>query len=359
MMLARSFAVVLAGATLLFAAPLAASDPAAAKPAASTPAACCPTDAPAAKDAPAACCPTDAPASAPAALASSPATSPASAAAPTSGAPMPCCPMPGAEPETTEAAAAAPAATSAVAATTVPATVERDASGLLTVTVPSEADAAELATDLGFNLTFDNPYDDAPRKPYVATLTPQEIATLNTAVGPFELVDQDGTPFTQDLLAGRAWIIDFIFTRCSGPCPAMSATMARLVREARAEQLDVAFVTVSVDPDYDTPAVMKRYAGWFGATPDTGWHFLTGDYRTIYALANDVLGVGLKKYGGHHDAEQFPGRLMADPIPEVILHSQRFVLVDAQGLIRGFYEGSEPAETERLLRDLRTMAPAR
>jgi protein SCO1/2 len=255
---------------------------------------------------------------------------------------MACCEMPGAEAE--------PAPADARAA--IPATIERDEQGLLTITVPSETDGETLATGLGFDVSFDNPYDDAPRsdEPYVPSFTATEISALNTPVAPFALVDQEGAPFTNDSLAGRPYIVDFIFTRCSGPCPAMSAQMAKVYRDIRDAGLAVDLVTVSVDPEYDTPEVMKRYSRWFQA--GEGWHFLTGDYDVIHHMANDVLGVGLKKYGGKWDAIQYPGRLMADPIPESILHSQRFVLVDDRGIIRGFYEGSEPTDIGRMMRDL-------
>lgn len=153
---------------------------------------------------------------------------------------------------------------------------------------------------------------------------------------PFELLDTAGRPMGLDRLTGRPWIADFIFTRCVAVCPMMSMRMAELDRELPPE---VALVSITVDPEHDTPEVLARYAERFDASER--WSFLTGDREAIYELSLD----------GFHLAVD------PDPPPEMaseempILHSSRFALVDSDGRIRGYYDSMDRAEMERLARD--------
>src|ERR1700683_3737016 len=97
--------------------------------------------------------------------------------------------------------------------------------------------------------------------------------------GHFSLTDQSGHPFSDKDLRGKVWVASFIFTRCAGPCARVSANMARLQKEMAGKEV-LMLVSFSVDPDYDTPAVLQRYAAHFGADP-SGWKFLTGKRRDI------------------------------------------------------------------------------
>ena len=158
---------------------------------------------------------------------------------------------------------------------------------------------------------------------------------------PFELLDSAGRPFGRDSLAGRPWIADFMFTRCVAVCPMMSMRMAELDRELPAE---VALVSITVDPEHDTPEVLARYAERFEASQR--WSFLTGDPEAIYELSLD---------GFHLAVDPDPPPEMAsDEMP--ILHSTRFALVDARGRIRGYYDSMDRAEMERLARDAARLA---
>ncbi len=155
----------------------------------------------------------------------------------------------------------------------------------------------------------------------------------------FELIDRDGRRFGRSDLAGSPWIADFIFTRCGGSCPLLTERMARLSRDLPA-RARARLVSISVDPDHDTPEVLSAYAQKFEAGDD--WHFLTGSREEIYRLGREGF------------------KLAIDPNPppahasvlEPILHSTRFVLVDGDGEIRGYYDAFDESAMRRLLVDL-------
>ena len=149
----------------------------------------------------------------------------------------------------------------------------------------------------------------------------------------FELVDQTGARVTRADLLGRPLIVDFVFTTCSGPCPAMSAGMAELQQalgDAR-----VTLVSVSVDPERDTPEALAGYAEALGAVPGR-WRFLTGDEDQIVTLATSLhLGVAR--------ANPAQGEVR---LGEQVTHSTKFVVLDAEGVVRGYYDG-QSAEGRR------------
>jgi protein SCO1 len=158
----------------------------------------------------------------------------------------------------------------------------------------------------------------------------------------FTLVERSGGPATLAALRGRPWIADFIFTRCAGICPAMTARMAAL--RTRLAGAPVRFVSFSVDPANDTPEVLARYAAAAGA--DADWWFVTGPMRDLHALST----------GGFKLAamENAPGAATADG---PFLHSSKFVLVDAEGAIRGYYDSEDAAALRALEVDARRLAP--
>ncbi len=158
----------------------------------------------------------------------------------------------------------------------------------------------------------------------------------------FSLVNRDGRTIRLEDLAGAPWVADFIFTRCPASCPMLSARMSRLDRSLPRD-VDVLLVSVSVDPAYDTPEVLERYAKKLQA-PER-WLFLTGEREDVRRLSIEGFKLGL-------DMDPPPG--MAGPEP--ILHSTRFVLVDGEGQIRGYYEAFDEASTEKLRKDLLRLA---
>ena len=157
----------------------------------------------------------------------------------------------------------------------------------------------------------------------------------------FSLVNRDGRTVRLVDMMGKAWVADFVFTRCPASCPMMSARMARLERDLP-EDLAVRLVSISVDPAHDTPEVLEGYAERFQA-PDR-WLFLTGEKEAVRSLCVEGFKLGL-------DMEPAPGMG-----PEPILHSTRFVLVDGEGRIRGYYEAFDEASTEKLRDDLLRLA---
>jgi protein SCO1/2 len=161
----------------------------------------------------------------------------------------------------------------------------------------------------------------------------------------FTLVERSGRPISRDDLSGRPWVADFIFTRCSGMCPALSTRMAELRRALRERGLDARLVSFSVDPSHDTPEVLREYATRFGA--DDGWLFVTGDRDALYQL----IGQGFKLSVAERSPEQ------AADGGELITHSDRFILVDAEGRIRGYYHGAEAETVPALVRDLAALQP--
>ena len=158
----------------------------------------------------------------------------------------------------------------------------------------------------------------------------------------FELTDQTGTPYGRNDLLGRVWLADFIFTRCSGPCPIMTHRMS-LLQHTLAQWPDwddIRLVSFSVDPTHDTPDVLAAYARRFEAD-STHWRFLTGSRDEIWELSQKgfLLGVG-----------EDPG----DPdMP--IFHSQKVALVDRAGRVRGYYNIMQQRDRDALLDDLRRL----
>src|SRR5262249_8369936 len=107
----------------------------------------------------------------------------------------------------------------------------------------------------------------------------------------FALMERSGQSVTRADLLGKVWIASVIFTRCAEECPLMSSHMARL-QDTFAAERDVRLVSITVDPAYDTPEVLTRYAQSFAAQPQR-WLFLTGDKGTIYRLVREGFHLGL------------------------------------------------------------------
>jgi protein SCO1/2 len=159
----------------------------------------------------------------------------------------------------------------------------------------------------------------------------------------FVLTNRDGSPVRLADLAGAPWIADFVFTRCAASCPLMTLRMARLDRELP-EDIGVRLVSFTVDPDYDTPEVLEKYAQSYSAPGR--WLFLTGGRDALYRLIGDGFKLAL-------DASPPPGTASEK---EPILHSTRFVLVDGRGDIRGYYDAFDEESMDRLARDLRAIS---
>jgi protein SCO1 len=160
----------------------------------------------------------------------------------------------------------------------------------------------------------------------------------------FRLVDQAGQPYGRAELLGSPWVAAFIFTRCGGTCPMMTARMARMQTHLPA---GAKLVSITVDPSDDTPEVLQAYASQVGA--GASWRFLTGRQSDLYRLATG----GFKLEA----AETPAGQAAADEGP--FLHSSKLTLVDAAGRVRGYYDSADDAATIRLRADLERLALGR
>jgi uncharacterized membrane protein YozB (DUF420 family)/cytochrome oxidase Cu insertion factor (SCO1/SenC/PrrC family) len=145
-------------------------------------------------------------------------------------------------------------------------------------------------------------------------------------VGDFSLMERSGRTIGCADLLGKVWVASFVFTRCTGGCPQVSATMQELQSAFRGLP-NVVLVTFTVDPEHDDPAELRRYAEHFGADPER-WLFLTGKQDQIHRLLYESF---------HVHAE--PTRGEARRPGNEFDHSTRLVVVDSDGEIRGYFDG--------------------
>lgn len=146
----------------------------------------------------------------------------------------------------------------------------------------------------------------------------------------FELIDQTGAPLSRDSLRGNIWITDFFFTRCQGPCPLLTARMAEL-QKALVKAPEVKLVSFTVDPEHDTPEVLRAYGAGFQADP-ARWKFVTGDPDTVRKV---ITGGFLQTIGEDEQGE--------------LLHGTMFLLVDGHGMVRGIYSLDDPELIPKIL----------
>ncbi len=182
----------------------------------------------------------------------------------------------------------------------------------------------------------------------------------------FTFIERSGKQVTLANLREKVWIADFIWTRCPDACPLMSAVMARLQAEF-ADEPELRLVSFSVDPQFDTPAVLASYAAKFGADRDQ-WLFLTGEKKAIYHVIQK--GFKLLVFDPDDAKASDDPEPRGRPVPEgwlgpavawahgigehrkkPVIHSDRFVLVDRAGRIRGYYRSADSKDLIRLKQD--------
>ena len=154
----------------------------------------------------------------------------------------------------------------------------------------------------------------------------------------FTLTDHLGQPFTLDSVGARIIVADFFFTTCPTICPKMTEQLGR-VQEAFRHEDRLMLLSHTVTPEIDTVEVLARYAAEKGADP-ARWRFLTGPRKVIYALARRSYFACLDE--GDGDMQDF-------------VHTENFVLVDPQRRLRGFYDGTDPKDVDRLIKDIRKL----
>ncbi len=171
------------------------------------------------------------------------------------------------------------------------------------------------------------------------TLAPAALRAADDDLGEvadFALKERGGRTVTREDLRGKVWVASFVFTRCTGGCPQITATMKDL-QKALAVYPGVLSVTFTVDPEHDNPGELARYAEHYGADPQR-WLFLTGGEKQVYDLMEK----------GFHLPRPIQNQGTKRTAGNEVDHTTRLVVVDADGRIRGYFEG---------LRDTRSADP--
>ena len=161
------------------------------------------------------------------------------------------------------------------------------------------------------------------------------------SVPQFSLIERSGKTTTLADLRGTIWIADFIYTTCQDTCPMQTAEMARL-QEQWKDRAGLKLVSFSVDPEKDTTEVLSRYADRYKADSQR-WLFLTGPKEEISRLVQE--GFRLSAVALSSDGKK----------DSLIMHSPRFVLIDKQAEIRGYYDSRDQQALERLKKDVATL----
>lgn len=154
----------------------------------------------------------------------------------------------------------------------------------------------------------------------------------------FTLTTSEGGILTRGDLQGKIFVADFFFTRCPGICLKMTNQLVRVQEEFSAKK-EIKIVSFTVDPAYDTPEVLKAYAQRYNADPEI-WQFLTGEKDYIYQLA-------MKGF--------FLSAMEDEENPLDFIHSEKLVLVDRRGWIRGYYDGTDQEDVDRLITEIKVL----
>jgi protein SCO1/2 len=176
--------------------------------------------------------------------------------------------------------------------------------------------------------------------------TPQELAAAArprlpkiSTIPPFTLNERSGKVITNSDLAGKVWVADFVYTMCPGPCPMVTAEMAK-IQQAVANDPHVQLVTFTVDPQTDTPPVLAAYADKFHADANKWW-FLTGPEKPLY----DLIEKGFLQAVEDNRRSQQDGQF-------TVTHSTNFALIDTNGIMRGSYKSQDPDDCQQMLSDI-------
>lgn len=162
-------------------------------------------------------------------------------------------------------------------------------------------------------------------------------------VGDFNLVNQEGRRITWDSLKGKIVIADFFFTHCPTICPALTLNMKRMAESIHNGQRvgdrtnkQVHFLSISIDPERDSVERLKYWADKYQVNPEQWW-LLTGDKKMIYDLVIEEMKLGLVDGKG---------------VDTNFIHTDRFVLIDSNRYVRGYYSGLDSAALGKLSNDL-------
>ncbi len=152
------------------------------------------------------------------------------------------------------------------------------------------------------------------------------------------LYNQFGKPFNFDSIKGKIIVLDFFFSRCPSVCPGLARNMKRLQDSFKKNDSIVHFVSISVDPEFDSVPQLRKFADKFGANHDS-WSFVSGNKKEIYDFANNELRANI-----------------ADPgVDTSFIHTENFFLLDTARVVRGFYNGFDTLKLAKLARDIPTL----
>ena len=157
-------------------------------------------------------------------------------------------------------------------------------------------------------------------------------------IADFSLINQNGETITQDNYKGKIYVADFFFTTCQTICPIMTDHMYQIQKEIINDD-DVMLLSHSVTPKIDSVEQLKKYAKEKGVI-DRKWNLVTGDKKQIYELARkSYLAVKTDGNGDEYD----------------MIHTENFMLIDKNRQIRGFYDGTNPEEIKKILKDIKIL----
>jgi len=159
--------------------------------------------------------------------------------------------------------------------------------------------------------------------------------TIYHSIGNFNLIDQDGKTINSGTFDNKIFIVDFFYTNCPTVCNLMSRNIDSLLSEFGKNKM-VYFVSITVDPKRDTPGLLKKYKESFSGSPK--WEFLTGDTSSIYNLARNGFLVNALQTA-----------------PDNFIYSEKFILIDQQKHIRGYYTGASTTEAARLSDEIKVL----
>lgn len=177
-------------------------------------------------------------------------------------------------------------------------------------------------------------YNPSDVNPELVDSTVQYISKYHT-VADFSFVNQNGKTITQKDYEGKIYVADFFFTTCGSICPKMTTNLVD-IQKAIINNPKVMLLSHTVFPETDSVAALKAYAVKYGVN-DTKWNLVTGDKKEIYTMARkSYLAVKLGAPNQLYD----------------MVHTENFVLVDAKRRVRGFYDGTNKEDIEKLISDI-------
>ncbi|MGC4022042.1 MAG: SCO family protein [Cyclobacteriaceae bacterium] len=191
---------------------------------------------------------------------------------------------------------------------------------------------------LSFQLMFTSCSPKSERLPILGIREFNGKDTVYHTIAPFQFVDQDSAIINNETFKNKIYVADFFFTSCRTICPIMKTQMLR-VYEATESMPDFLILSHSIDPEYDTVALLHDFAQRLDVKSNR-WHFVTGAKDSIYKIAQ---------------TSYYATALEDKTEPDGFIHSGAFLLIDKQGRIRGKYDGTKEEDVNRLIADIKKL----